>query len=1402
MMNKKTYKTVLIVLVVSLQLFGNAFVQAQNITKPKIACPNDVWVNSYNGVMFYQRPELQYPNRSMPLQITFYYNSSSFNQNFGYGTGWSLGYEMRYEIDSLGIIIIRGDGRKDLFKKYGTLFESPAGVFDKLSQEGDKYILAGKYGDKYYLGDTVNPVIEKMEDRYGNYLIFSYTDKLLSAVADNQGRSLDFTWNDSLLIKTTASFDAQTYTYQYDTLKQLVKVINPMGFTTTYGYDARGLLNEMIDPNGNKTQIFYNGDYMVSRVKTALTDKSIRYENDRTVIVDYVQSTNQFTTYRWDDKGRVIEKKGHCCGRQQQMEYDDDDNVIRRTDANGNVTYYTYDMEGNMLTATDPLGYVVTCTYESNFNQMTSYTDKKGNTTHYAYDGNGNLVSVTNPLTNVIEFTYDSYGQMLTYKDAKNNTTHFANDNYGNVTAITDAGSRTIGLNYDTRGNVTAITDAMGNITRYEYNKQNLPVKLTNALGQNTLISYDRNGNRLSITDPLLRKTNYKYSELNDITEVKDPLNQPTQYIRNAKSLITQITDALDGKTRLMYDDMDQIEMMINAENDTIRYFYDTKGNLTGILQQGGSAVQYTYNNNDQVISINDNVGLIAEYIYDANGNIITEKDGEGKATHFEYDNLNRLIKMTDPLSFFEEYEYDPNNKLTKFKHKDGTEENFTYNNLNQLTEHKDAMNNTTHFTYDNNNNLSSVTDANNHATQYEYDALKRNTLITFADNSTKQYWYDAAGNVQKYKDNAGNLMTYTYDALNRLTQKHYPDNSNDQYTYDALGNMLTAINTTATVAFTYDHAKRVLSETLNGKITAYSYNTTERWRNITYPGGRAIQEFYDTRNRLSAITEGSETLVTMQYNANNQLQQRSYSNGTGTQFTYNDAGWLTHIIDFPDLSDVSMDYDPNGNMLYRKDNLYPDRSETYAYDNLQRLTQFKRGVMAGNTIPAPVKSITYGMDALGNRTIVTEDGTNTNYTAGSMNQYTAITGALNATPAYDGNGNMLNDHQHNYTYDYNNRMTGVDNTITATYKYDALGRRTQKQTAEGTLDYFYDGDRMIEEYTGNTAQANYLYGNWVDDILQMNRDGNDYFYHKNHLGSVMALSGATGIVAESYQYQPYGKPEFYNALQNPMANSALHNDILFTGRQWETESELYYYRARHLSNQMGRFMQYDPLGYVDGMNYHAYVGSNPVRFIDPYGLKGQECHEGTQDKSFCEKHPIICFFGEMIEAKAEACLFGGYGMCIDISITGGENGFDFEIGWTQGAGLDVSFGAEIGLNSKTPDPYNPNITDIARLDLGGKLIGSLEYSNNPWSESKDVTINAGPFYGRRNQWGDMGGGLGVGLGVGGFYGERRVITSGNINNGVKQLGNGIKNGYNNFIHQWAHGFSNSPMNGKNYIGF
>ena len=207
-----------------------SILNSQNIIRPKIACPNDIYVNSYNGVLFYQRADLSVPNRGMDLEAVFYYNSSANEQNYGYGNGWSLGYEMRYINDSLGIIIEQGDGRRDLYTRYGNTFEAPAGVFSTLSFEGTAYKLTMKDGTQYFFADAVSKRVTQIKNRYNNALNFTYSNGNLASISDINGRSIQFTWNSSgLMTQMSTNFDTRTWTYTYDGKHNLVSMTNPMG---------------------------------------------------------------------------------------------------------------------------------------------------------------------------------------------------------------------------------------------------------------------------------------------------------------------------------------------------------------------------------------------------------------------------------------------------------------------------------------------------------------------------------------------------------------------------------------------------------------------------------------------------------------------------------------------------------------------------------------------------------------------------------------------------------------------------------------------------------------------------------------------------------------------------------------------------------------------------------------------------------------------------------------------------------------------------------------------------------------------------------------------------------------------------------------------------------------------
>jgi RHS repeat-associated protein len=1191
--------------------------QAQNIIRPKIACPNGIWVNSYNGVLFYQRPDLSVPNRGMNLEAVFYYNSSANEQNYGYGNGWSLGYEMRYINDSLGIIIEQGDGRQDLYTRYGNTFEAPAGVFSTLSFEGTAYKLTTKDGTQYYFADAASKRVTQIKNRYRNTLDFTYNNGNLTSITDINGRSINFSWNsDNLMTQMSTSFDSRMWTYTYDEHKNLISVTDPMGNTSHYAYNDANRIKTFMDPANYSTHVTYNEDGMAHRIKTALTDKSIRYEqsNRQTIFIDYLPNgNNQFSTYKWDDRGRVIEKVGNCCGFSTKLSYDDDDNVIRHEDANGHATVYTYDLNGNMLSATDALGHSEYYTYDD-FGNTASYTDRNGNLYSYVYDANGNPIEAHSPLNTVSYYSYNEFGQITSKTDANNHTTTYNYDSYGNLSSIVDPlGNVTEYTNNELGLVVTAKTPKLG-ISSFVYDGMNNVVEMSDPMGGTVYFQYDVKNELVGVIDALSNQTSMVYNALGYMIRKTNPMGNSVQYAYDAMNNPIAITDEMNHTTHYFYDDHNWLEMEVNAMGDTTSYVYDNIGQIVYIAYPNGRIANYQYDELDRLASVSDQLGLISNFEYDANGNTIQITDGEGNVTSYVYDALNRVTQITDATGHSEYYSYDNNGNVLTYTNHNGETREFTYNANNQVILERNALNFINSYTYDANGNLASVTDACGNTTSYQYDADDRLISITYANGKTQQFMYDGNGNAVTYIDESGHQMGFVYDALGRLLQKTYPDNSTDSYTYNEVGNMLTADNADAEIVFTYDDLGKMLSETLNGLTTSYAYDTRNRKVTKTYPSGRTITEEYDLRQRLTGIKENANYVTTFAYNDNDFLTQRAYGNGTTTNFAYDVLNRLVQLTDNTSIANVQMTYDAVGNMLSKKDLLRPTKSEAYTYDALNRLTNFKQGEMtSGVEIPNPLKQVQYNLDAVGNRTTMTVNGETTNYTANNMNAYTAITGGTNMTPQYDNNGNMTSDGTHSYQYNYNNRLVSVDNGTTAIYKYDALNRRIQKtvvEPVETTINYYYCGDQAIEERDATDAvQATYLFGMSMDDVLQMQRGSNTYYYHKNHLGSVVTLTNATGALVEHYEFDPYGQPTIFDATDNMLSQSAIGNSILFTGRDYDYETGLYYYRARTMHPGLGRFIQHDPWMYHDSYNLYQYVADNPLNYTDPSG-KGRICRK------------------------------------------------------------------------------------------------------------------------------------------------------------------------------------------------
>ena len=239
--------------------------------------------------------------------------------------------------------------------------------------------------------------------------------------------------------------------------------------------------------------------------------------------------------------------------------------------------------------------------------------------------------------------------------------------------------------------------------------------------------------------------------------------------------------------------------------------------------------------------------------------------------------------------------------------------------------------------------------------------------------------------------------------------------------------------------------------------------------------------------------------------------------------------------------------------------------------------------------------------------------------------------------PAYDARGNMTVAPAAGYetdgllfTYDCFNRVTGVYDDAggnadgiadpgeqLAAYTYDAANRRVSKTVGSTVTRYVYSGSQVLAEYdeTGTPSlNCRFVYGEYADDPVAMEIPSGEtnpglYYYIRDARFNVTALTNAAGAVVERYRYTAFGVRTMYAADGTTVrtVSSYAANPYGFSGRRYDVETGLWYYRNRMYHAALGRFLQRDPAGYVDGMHLYAYVMNNPMAYVDPSGMRARE---------------------------------------------------------------------------------------------------------------------------------------------------------------------------------------------------
>ncbi|HZM01521.1 MAG TPA: RHS repeat-associated core domain-containing protein [Candidatus Saccharimonadales bacterium] len=770
----------------------------------------------------------------------------------------------------------------------------------------------------------------------------------------------------------------------------------------------------------------------------------------------------------------------------------------------------------------------------------------------------------------------------------------------------------------------------------------------------------------------------YQYNLLGHVTNSIDPVGRNFTYVYSANNVdLVQTLMTHNGKSEI------QGSITYNSHHLPLT-----------ITDASGQITTNTFNAQGHLLSTSNPKGELTTFNYDTNGyltNILGHLQSSNDIRSFTYDSFGRVFTATDTEGYSITNNYDAADRKTQVIHPDGTYEQFVYSNLDliasadrlgrwttnaynadrQLVQTQDPLGRITRFEWCRCGALAALIDPMGRQTSWDYDVQSRPIAKHYPDGSTVTYAYEnTTSRLASKFDEQGQQTVYQYYADNNLKGKSYPN----------------AIISTPSVAFTYDHDyNRILTMQDGIGLTVYTYNPISptpvlgagRLASISGPfsnstvtyqydqlgrvvsraiNGAAQATTYDVLGRPIIVTNSLGSFNYAYLDATSRLASEAYPNGLTNFYTYyNISGderlqQITHQqANGNILSSFTYQYNSAGQVT--AEGLPIDNTtETYGYDASDQLASVETQQSFPGTGLGPISTFTtYTYDLAGNRLTVTQGGgSKLGPPSTQQFSYSALNQLTGASPAATNSAT--------YEWDAENRLTAINQgTNRSAFSYDGLGRRVEiVEKTNGVVQsanyYLWCGAQICEMRDASGATTLRRLFPQGESLVGANANTN-YFYTKDHLGSVREALDSNGELVTRYSYDPYG--------QKSILEEGFPTTFGFTGDFVHQKSGLYLTWFRALDSASGRWLSRDPLGEKINVNVYSYVGNNPINFKDLLGL----CDTDSTDLSYFTDAAHDVAMGEVnpqgysegfgfADAGAFVAQYGGYGVVAIGAIT------------------------------------------------------------------------------------------------------------------------------------------------------